>query len=69
MILLVAEKHLKPISITNLCWNILRVNDLRQATVALPARITAITWYVGHLITLAPLDAYPGFEGGWRLSN
>lgn len=28
-----------------------------------------ITWCVGHLITLAPLDAYPGFEGGWRLSN
>jgi DNA topoisomerase-3 len=24
---------------------------------------------VGHLITLAPLDAYPGYEGGWRLSN
>ena len=28
-----------------------------------------ITWCVGHLITLAPLDAYPGYEGGWRLSN
>ena len=28
-----------------------------------------ITWCVGHLITLAPLDAYPGYEGSWRLSN
>ena len=31
--------------------------------------ITWCVWCVGHLITLAPLDAYPGYEGGWRLSN
>jgi len=28
-----------------------------------------ITWCVGHLITLAPFDQYPGFEGTWKLSN
>lgn len=28
-----------------------------------------ITWCVGHLITLAPFDKYPGFEGPWQLAN
>ncbi len=28
-----------------------------------------ITWCVGHLITLAPFDQYPGFEGTWKLGN
>lgn len=28
-----------------------------------------ITWCVGHLITLAPFDQYPGFDGPWRLAN
>lgn len=28
-----------------------------------------ITWCVGHLITLAPMDQYPGMEGPWKLAN
>lgn len=28
-----------------------------------------ITWCVGHLITLAPFDEYPGFQGPWQLGN
>jgi DNA topoisomerase III len=28
-----------------------------------------ITWCVGHLITLAPFDKYPGYEGTWQLAN
>lgn len=28
-----------------------------------------ITWCVGHLITLAPFDQYPGFAGAWQLGN
>jgi len=28
-----------------------------------------ITWCVGHLVTLAPFDKYPGFEGTWKLDN
>jgi DNA topoisomerase-3 len=26
-----------------------------------------ITWAVGHLVTLAPMDAYEGMEGSWKL--
>lgn len=28
-----------------------------------------ITWCVGHLVTLAPFDKYPGYSGSWQLSN
>ena len=69
MILLVAEKpsvanqHYKPM--------LERIEDEKftQGDGCLIGKNHCITWCVGHLITLAPLDAYPGFEGGWRLSN
>ena len=29
----------------------------------------AITWCVGHLVTLAPFDQYEGYDGFWKLGN
>ncbi|MCQ2089642.1 MAG: DNA topoisomerase [Fibrobacter sp.] len=69
MILLVAEKpsvanqHYKPM------LERLEGEKFTQGDGCLIGQNHCITWCVGHLITLAPLDAYPGFEGGWRLSN
>jgi len=69
MILLVAEKpsvanqHYKPM------LERIEGEKFAQGDGCLIGKNHCITWCVGHLITLAPLDAYPGFEGGWRLSN
>ena len=69
MILLVAEKpsvanqHYKPM------LERIEGETFTQGDGCLIGKNHCITWCVGHLITLAPLDAYPGFEGGWRLSN
>ena len=69
MILLVAEKpsvanqHYRPM------LERLEGEKFTQGDGCLIGKNHCITWCVGHLITLAPLDAYPGFEGGWRLSN
>ncbi len=69
MILLVAEKpsvanqHYRPM------LERLEGEKFVQGDGCLIGQNHCITWWVGHLITLAPLDAYPGFEGGWRLSN
>ncbi len=69
MILLVAEKpsvanqHYKPM------LERVEGEHFTQGDGCLIGQNHCITWCVGHLITLAPLDAYPGFEGGWRLSN
>ena len=69
MILLVAEKpsvanqHYRPM------LERLEGEKVTQGDGCLIGKNHCITWCVGHLITLAPLDAYPGFEGGWRLSN
>ncbi|PWJ59730.1 MULTISPECIES: type IA DNA topoisomerase [unclassified Fibrobacter] len=69
MILLVAEKpsvanqHYRPM------LERLEGEKFTQGDGCLIGQNHCITWCVGHLITLAPLDAYPGFEGGWRLSN
>ena len=69
MILLVAEKpsvanqHYKPM------LERIEGEKFTQGDGCLIGKNHCITWCVGHLITLAPLDAYPGFEGGWRLSN
>ncbi len=69
MILLVAEKpsvanqHYRPM------LERLEGENFTQGDGCLIGKNHCITWCVGHLITLAPLDAYPGFEGGWRLSN
>ncbi|MCF0216731.1 MAG: topoisomerase C-terminal repeat-containing protein [Fibrobacteraceae bacterium] len=69
MILLVAEKpsvanqHYRPM------LERLEGEKFSQGEGCLIGKNHCITWCVGHLITLAPLDAYPGFEGGWRLGN
>lgn len=69
MILLVAEKpsvanqHYRPM------LERLEGEKFSQGDGCLIGQNHCITWCVGHLITLAPLDAYPGFEGGWRLGN
>ncbi|MCQ2123731.1 MAG: DNA topoisomerase [Fibrobacter sp.] len=69
MILLVAEKpsvanqHYRPM------LERLEGEKFTQGDGCLIGQNHCITWCVGHLITLAPLDAYPGFEGGWRLAN
>lgn len=69
MILLVAEKpsvanqHYKPM------LERVEGEHFTQGDGCLIGKNHCITWCVGHLITLAPLDAYPGYEGGWRLSN
>ena len=69
MILLVAEKpsvanqHYRPM------LERLEGEKFTQGDGCLIGKNHCITWCVGHLITLAPLDVYPGFEGGWRLSN
>ena len=69
MILLVAEKpsvanqHYKPM------LERIEGEKFTQGDGCLIGKNHCITWCVGHLITLAPLDAYPGYEGGWRLSN
>ncbi|MCQ2099271.1 MAG: DNA topoisomerase [Fibrobacter sp.] len=69
MILLVAEKpsvanqHYKPM------LERLEGEKFTQGDGCLIGQNHCITWCVGHLITLAPLDAYPGFEGGWKLGN
>ncbi len=69
MILLVAEKpsvanqHYRPM------LERIEGEKFTQGDGCLIGKNHCITWCVGHLITLAPLDAYPGFEGGWRLSN
>jgi DNA topoisomerase-3 len=69
VILLVAEKpsvanqHYRPM------LERLEGEKFTQGDGCLIGKNHCITWCVGHLITLAPLDAYPGFEGGWRLSN
>ena len=69
MILLVAEKpsvanqHYRPM------LERLEGEKFTQGDGCLIGKNHCITWCVGHLITLAPLDAYPGYEGGWRLSN
>ena len=69
MILLVAEKpsvanqHYKPM------LERIEGEKFTQGDGCLIGKNHCITWCVGHLITLAPLDAYPGFEGGWRLLN
>lgn len=69
MILLVAEKpsvanqHYRPM------LERLEGEKFAQGDGCLIGKNHCITWCVGHLITLAPLDAYPGYEGGWRLSN
>jgi DNA topoisomerase-3 len=69
MILLVAEKP----SVANQHYKSMleRIEGEKftQGDGCLIGKNHCITWCVGHLITLAPLDAYPGFEGGWRLSN
>ncbi|MBP5248285.1 MAG: topoisomerase C-terminal repeat-containing protein [Fibrobacter sp.] len=69
MILLVAEKpsvanqHYRPM------LERLEGEKFTQGDGCLIGQNHCITWCVGHLITLAPLDAYPGYEGPWRLSN
>ncbi len=69
MILLVAEKpsvanqHYRPM------LERIEGEKFAQGDGCLIGKNHCITWCVGHLITLAPLDAYPGYEGGWRLSN
>lgn len=69
MILLVAEKpsvanqHYRPM------LERLEGEKFTQGDGCLIGQNHCITWCVGHLITLAPLDAYPGFEGGWKLGN
>lgn len=69
MILLVAEKpsvanqHYRPM------LERLEGEKFTQGDGCLIGKNHCITWCVGHLITLAPLDAYPGYKGGWRLSN
>jgi len=69
MILLVAEKpsvanqHYRPM------LERLEGEKFTQGDGCLIGQNHCITWCVGHLITLAPLDAYPGYEGGWKLSN
>ena len=69
MILLVAEKpsvanqHYRPM------LERLEGEKFTQGDGCLIGKNHCITWCVGHLITLAPLDAYPGYEGSWRLSN
>ncbi len=69
MILLVAEKpsvanqHYRPM------LERIEGEKFTQGDGCLIGKNHCITWCVGHLITLAPLDAYPGYEGGWRLSN
>ena len=69
MILLVAEKpsvanqHYRPM------LERLEGEKFTQGDGCLIGQNHCITWCVGHLITLAPLDAYPGYEGAWRLSN
>ncbi len=69
MILLVAEKpsvanqHYRPMLERT------EGEKFTQGDGCLIGKNHCITWCVGHLITLAPLDAYPGYEGGWRLSN
>ena len=69
MILLVAEKpsvanqHYRPM------LERIEGEMFTQGDGCLIGKNHCITWCVGHLITLAPLDAYPGYEGGWRLSN
>ena len=69
MILLVAEKpsvanqHYRPM------LERIEGEKFTQGDGCLIGKNHCITWCVGHLITLAPLDAYPGYEGSWRLSN
>ena len=69
MILLVAEKpsvanqHYKPM------LERLEGEKFTQGDGCLIGQKHCITWCVGHLITLAPLDAYPGYEGNWQLKN
>ena len=69
MILLIAEKpsvanqHYRPM------LERIEGEKFTQGDGCLIGKNHCITWCVGHLITLAPLDAYPGYEGGWRLSN
>ncbi|MCQ2060948.1 MAG: DNA topoisomerase [Fibrobacter sp.] len=69
MILLVAEKpsvanqHYKPM--LERCEG----EHFTQGDGCLIGKNHCITWCVGHLITLAPLDAYPGMEGTWKLGN
>ncbi|WP_290739931.1 DNA topoisomerase [Fibrobacter sp. UBA3718] len=69
MILLVAEKpsvanqHYRPM------LERIEGEKFTQGDGCLIGKNHCITWCVGHLITLAPLDAYPGYEGGWRLLN
>ena len=64
MILLVAEKpsvanqHYKPM------LERIEGEKFTQGDGCLIGKNHCITWCVGHLITLAPLDAYPGFGGG-----
>ena len=67
MILLVAEKpsvanqHYKPM------LERLEGEKFTQGDGCLIGQNHCITWCVGHLITLAPIDSYPGYEGGWKL--
>jgi len=69
MILLVAEKpsvanqHYRPM------LERIEGEKFTQGDGCLIGKNHCITWCVGHLITLAPLDAYPGYEGHWHLSN
>lgn len=69
MILLVAEKpsvanqHYKPM------LERLEGEHFAQGEGCLIGKNHCITWCVGHLITLAPMDQYPGMEGPWKLAN
>ena len=69
MILLVAEKpsvatqHYR--SMLERCTG----EQFQQHEGYLQGKEHCITWCVGHLITLAPFDKYPGFEGPWQLGN
>jgi len=69
VILLVAEKpsvanqHYKPM------LERLEGEHFAQGDGCLIGKNHCITWCVGHLITLAPMDQYQGMEGPWKLSN
>src|SRR5574344_1113791 len=69
MILLVAEKpsvanqHYRPM------LERLEGEHFEKQDGCLIGKNHCITWCVGHLITLATFEAYPGYEGTWKLSN
>lgn len=69
MILLVAEKPSVATQHYRAMLERCEGETFTQSEGCLIGKSYCITWCVGHLITLAPFDEYPGFSGPWQLGN